>query len=1042
MITRPARPWPLFALSLATLVSLALPTPIPAQQSDTGLFQEMRWRMIGPFRGGRTVGAAGVPTQPNVFYIGVNNGGVWKTTDFGRTWAPIFDDQPTGSIGDVAVAPSDPNVVYVGTGEGIQRPDLATGMGMFRSSDAGKTWKYLGLSDAQQIGSVAVDPINPNRVFVAVLGHPYGPNAERGVFRSLNGGETWEKVLYHDENTGAIQVVIDPSNPQVIYADLWAGRYAPWEAGPFNGPGSGLYKSTDGGTTWHPLTKGLPTIAEGLGRIGVSIARSEPNRLYANVDAETAHGGTYRSDDGGESWSRVNSEGRVWGRGMDFAEVEVDPKNADIIYVANTSTYKSIDGGKTFHAIKGAPGGDDYHRIWINPNNPEIILIASDQGATISVNAGQTWSSWYNQPTAQFYHVVTDNQFPYWVCGGQQESGSACVRSRGDHGAISFRDWYPVGVEEYGYVAPDPLHPNLIYGGKATVFDRNTFQTQNVGPEAVRSGKYRFVRTMPIIFSPVDQRTLYLASNVLFKTTNGGHSWEVISPDLTRESPEVPKNLGAFTGLDPEKGKHRGVIYSIAPSFQTVRTIWAGTEDGLIHLTRDGGKSWKNVTPSQLVPWAKVAQLEASHFDTLSAYAAINTFRLDDLNPHVYRTHDGGKTWQEIATGLPKGAIINTVREDPVRKGLLFAGSENAVYVSFNDGDRWYPLRVNMPATSIRDLVIHENDVVVGTHGRGFWILDDITPLRQLTPEAVGREPRLFKPATGIQVRRNNNPDTPLPPEEPVGQNPPDGVLIHYFLPTDAMGTVTLEILDGNGRVVRRFASDDQADPIDEKSLAIPLYWIRPARVLPGSAGLHRFVWDLHGPAPKVGNFDYPIAANYGDTPRHPLGVAMPAGQYTVRMTLNGKSQTEPLIIKMDPRVKTPAAGLARKFSIESGVVEMLERQHAALDEVRAARKRAQQAREATGSDTQSQLEKELADFEGTSRRFGPRSSAPSLGQIGGDLAGLLDAVSGADATPTTQAEAAFANLKRALAEQLKQWTQLKAKVLKSGAPRTCSDES
>ena len=533
--------------------------------------------------------------------------------------------------------------------------------------------------------------------------------------------------------------------------------------------------------------------------------------------------------------------------------------------------YRSSDAGQTFTAIKGAPGGDDYHTIWINPEHPEIILLASDQGATITVNGGATWSSWYNQPTAQFYHVITDNRFPYWVYGGQQESGSAGVASRSDYGEITFREWHPVGVEEYGYVAPDPLNPNIIYGGKVTRFDRTTGQVQQVGP-TVRGGKYRFVRTMPLLFSPVDPHVLYLGSNVLFKTINGGRGWDIISPDLAREKYDVPPNVGVYTEEARKQATRRGVIYSIAPSHKDVNVIWAGTDDGLIHVTRDGGKIWKNVTPPSLTPWSKVSMLDASHFDDISVYAAINRFRLDDLKPHIYRTHDGGKTWKEIVSGLPD-APVNTVREDPVRKGLLYAGTELAVYVSFNDGDDWQPLQRNMPPISIRDLVIHDNDLVVGTHGRGFWILDDISPLRQINSEVAATDAHLFRPAAAYRVHWNNNPDTPLPPEEPAGQNPPDGAILYYSLKSTASTAVTLEIFDSAKNLVRRYSSDDKPDPMDP-TLNVPTYWVRPPAILAATAGMHRFVWDLRYPPPDAAAHEYPIAAIYRDTPRVSAGSA------------------------------------------------------------------------------------------------------------------------------------------------------------------------
>src|SRR3954451_17189898 len=575
-----------------SLLLLSTVSLLTAQSFNPANYAGLRWRDIGPYRGGRTVGAAGIPAQPNVFYIGVNNGGVWKTDDYGRTWRPIFDDQPTGSIGAVAVAPSDPNTVYVGSGEGLQRPDLSVGDGIYKSTDAGKTWRHLGLRDGQQIPAILVDPRNPNRLFAAVLGHPYGPNPERGVFRSTDGGESWQKVLYKDEHTGAVDLAFDPANPQTVYAVLWQARQGPWENGAFSGPNSGLFKSTDGGTSWKQLTGGLPSFAQWLGRIGIGVAPSDPARMYALVESRE-NGGLYRSEDAGASWRLVNREQRIYGRGNDFACVRADPKNKDIVYVANISTYRSTDGGQTFTAIKGAPGGDDYHTIWINPAHPEILLLASDQGATISVNGGVTWRSWYNQTTAQFYHVITDNQFPYSVSGGQQESGSVGIVSRGNDGAITFRDWHPVGAEEYAYIAPDPLHPDIIYGGRVNRYSRRTGDVKDVAPK----GKYRYLRTAPLLFSEVDPRVLFLGSEKVLKTTDGGETWSEISPDLSRDSYAIPASVASYGDAAKEQATRRGVVYSLGLSRLNVNTIWAGTDDGLIHITRDGGKNWKNVTP-------------------------------------------------------------------------------------------------------------------------------------------------------------------------------------------------------------------------------------------------------------------------------------------------------------------------------------------------------------------------------------------------------------------------------------------------------------
>ena len=882
------------------------------QQVDSRFTDGLRWRMIGPHRAGRTVGVTGVPSQPSVFYIGVNNGGVWKTNDYGHTWNPIFDSESTGSVGDVVVAPSNPNVIYVGSGEGIQRPDLSVGNGLYKSTDAGKTWTNMGLQDAQQIGGITVDPKNENKIFVAALGHPYGPNKERGVYRSLDGGKTLEQVFYINENTGAIQVTIDPNNSNIVYADIWAARQGPWENGAWNGEESGLIKSEDGGTTWRKLTKGLPTTKEhGLGRIGFTIAPSNSKRMFATVDAEK-NGGIYRSDDAGESWYMLTGDERFWGRGSDFAEVKVDPKNEDVVYSANVVMWKSTDGGKNWTGIKGAPGGDDYHRIWINPNDTKIMAIGLDQGGIVTVNGGETWSSWYNQATAQFYHVSTDNSFPYNVYGGQQESGSVGIASRSNDGNITFREWHPVGVEEYGYVAVDPLDQNIIYGGKITKYDKRTGQVQNISPEPVRNGKVRFIRTAPVLFSPIDPKMLYFAGNVVFKTNNGGQSWQTISPDLTRETYDIPASVGVFTSENMKTMPRRGVVYSLAPSYKDVNTIWAGTDDGLIHITMDGGQHWKNITPTELTSWSKVSQIDASHFDNLTAYVAVNRIRCDDQAPYIYKTTDGGKSWKKIVAGLPNEPI-NTVREDAVKKGLLFAGSENAVYVSFDAGDHWQTLRLNMPATSIRDLVIKDDDIVIGTHGRSFWILDNITPLRQVQSATAVHDVVMFKPQKAMRIRWNMNTDTPLPPEEPAGKNPPDGAAIDIALKTEIKTPLVLEILDQNNKLVRKISSTDTSYAIPP--LNIPLYWVRPQQMLSSKAGGQRFLWDMRY-EPLNEPVSYPMTAVKNNTAPEPTAPWVMPGRYKIKLTANGQTTEQSLEIVMDPRVKTSVKDLQRQHDL------------------------------------------------------------------------------------------------------------------------------
>ena len=1015
-----------FAASAVFSIFPLVPTAL-AQQFPENLYQEMRWRMIGPGRGGRTVAVTGVPGQPNVYYFGAVNGGVWKSTDYGRTWNSIFDAEPTGSVGAIAVAPSDPNIIYVGSGEGLQRPDLSVGNGMYKSTDAGATWTQLGLDDAQQIASIIVDPHDPNRLFVAVLGHPYGPNETRGVFRSTDGGATWQKVLYKDENTGAVQVAFDPADSKIIYAVLWSARQGPWEYGnAYLGEGSGLFGSTDGGSTWHAIGSGLPILAhaQGLGRIGIGIAPSKPSRVYALVQARPQFGGVYRSDDAGVTFTRVNSQSRVYERGDDFAGITVDPKNPDVVYSANTSTYKSTDGGLNFVPWKGAPGGDDYHTVWINPDNPRIIFLGLDQGATITVNGGQTWSSWYNQPTAQFYHVITDDRFPYWVYGGQQESGSIGISSRGNDGEITFREWHPVGAEEYAYIAPDPLNPDIIFGAgtnNVTKFDWVTGQVQKVSPIPMPSSQYRVDRTQPLIFSPVDPHTLYYGANVLFKTTNGGESWQKISPDLARERDGVPANLGNFAKGDPRAALQRGVIYSIGPSSRDVNLIWVGTDDGYIWVTRDGGKNWRNVTPPALTPWSKVTQIVASHYDNNTSFASVSRFRIDDLKPYIYRTDDGGAHWQLITNGIPDDAPVDTVREDPVRKNLLFAGTENAVWVSFDAGDHWQSLQLNLPHTSMRDLWIHDNDLIVGTHGRSFWILDDITPLRQIADSIAKSSAYLFEPEVAYRMRRNTNTDTPLPPEVPSGQNPPDGAILDYYLASASSDPVTLAIYDHAGKLVRSYSSADKPDVTEDelqKTLTVPIYWIRMPKILSAAAGMHRFVWDLHYPAPESLGHEYPISAIFHDTPRLPLGPRALPGDYTAKLTVGGKTYSQNFTLKMDPRVHAAPGALEQMFRTEQDLAAAMNETYDALDQIKKFRDGLKdRIASATPADAQKlqALDQQAAALAGAGGGRGPFASAggtDNFARLHGEIAQLYGLVDSADAAPTAAQYAAWRGLK------------------------------
>jgi photosystem II stability/assembly factor-like uncharacterized protein len=899
--------------ALVLVLMMAVGGSVFAQRFSPDLFKSLHWRSIGPFRGGRTRAVAGVPSQPNVFYIAQVNGGVWKTDDYGRTWTPIFDDQPTGSVGCLAVAPSDPNIIYAGSGEGLQRPDLSVGDGIYKSTDAGRTWTHLGLRDGQQIPQIAIDPRDPNRILVAVAGHPYGPNTERGIFRSTDGGQTFDRVLFKDDNVGGADVLLDPKNPDTAYAALWEARQGPWENAAWNGSGGGVFKSTDNGKTWRQLSGGLP---DGIIQANLAIAPNSNNRLFASI---ALPGGLviYRSDDGGQTWVKITTDPRPAGRigGGDLAVLRVDPKNPEVVYSASVVAWKSIDGGKTWTAFRGAPGGDDYQNVWISPSNSDVVLLGSDQGAIITVNGGKSWSSWYNQPTAQLYHVNADNAFPYRLCSGQQESGSACVASRGNDGEITFREWHPVAAEEYGYVTPDPLDPDIVYGGKLTRYDRRTGQAQNIMPKPFRSADFRAVRTQPVIFSPVDPHVLFFSSNTLWKTKDGGRNWDQISPDLTRKTFEVPETVGKFKSQPSAQPTQRGVIYAVAPSPLDLNLIWAGTDDGLIHRTTDGGAHWNDVTPKQLKPWQKISILDAGHFDRNTSYAAVNTLRLDDLRPHIYRTHDAGANWTEVTNGIPDNENTDVVREDPERKGLLFAGTERAVYVSFDDGDHWQSLRLNMGASSIRDLIIKGDDLCVATHGRGFWILDNITPLRQLQASIAKAPAVLFRPQTALRVRWNTNSDTPIPPDEAAGENPPDGAMIDYYVGTVGSAPVTLEIKDEAGQVVRRYSSADPL-PTPDPALSIPPYWVRPPQKLDAAPGLHRFLWDMHyAPIPGL-EAEYPIAAVYRNTAPDPTSPWAMPGKYTVVLTVGDKSYQQPLTIQMDPRVKTSNADLAEQFKL------------------------------------------------------------------------------------------------------------------------------
>ncbi|MGA6959028.1 MAG: hypothetical protein WBY38_06455 [Candidatus Acidiferrales bacterium] len=1020
------------------VVFLFLLTALPcfAQRSSAPSFPEVHWRMIGPFRGGRIVPVTGVPGKPNEYLIGAVGGGVWRTTNGGNTWEPIFDAEPIASIGAIAVAPSDPQIIYVGTGESDMRSDISYGDGVYKSSDGGATWRNIGLRDSQNVGRILVDPRDPNIVIVAALGHAFGPNAERGVYRSTDGGATWTKVLAKNDDTGAIDLCWDPANTSVVYAAMWQTRRPPWNVyAPSNGPGSGLYKSTDSGVTWTQITgHGFPS--EGLGRIGIAIAPgTNGKRIYTVVDAH--NGGIYRSDDAGENWRCVTADRRVWQRGWYFGGITVDPRNPDVVYVMDTAIYRSTDGGQRFAAIKAAPGGDDYHSLWIAPDDPQRMILGSDQGAAISVDGAATWSSWYNQPTAQFYHVITDDRFPYRVYGSQQDSGTAAVSSRSDYGQITFRDWSPVGGEESGYIVVDRSDNDFVYGGgpfgALRRFNWTTGQSFDISPGAMRvdNERLRFTWTSPLVDSPQNPHVRYLGAQVVLRSSDRGQSWQAISPDLTVKSggAAAAGASNAASNGTPKKEEPRGVVYTIAPSPLQAGEIWAGTDNGLIQLTRDDGAHWSNVTPPDVAEWSQISLIEASPHDAGVAYAAVDRHQVDDFSPYIYRTRDGGKTWQKIVADLPAGAYVHAVREDIQRKGLLFAGTELGVFVSFDDGDHWQPLQNNLPVSSIRDLVIHGDDLVVATHGRSFWILDDIAALREWTDTIAAQQAYLFHPARAMRMRRSENRDTPLPLETPVGENPPAGAIFEYFLKSPASGEVILEIHDQQDNLLRRYSSEDQPPEIQEAP-EIQKEWLPRFSPLPKSAGMHRFVWDLRYAPPAAMRHEYSMAAIIeAGTVAEPLGPLALPGEYEVQLKVGGETYKSTFAVEMDPRVKVSREDLVRQLELEQKIAAALAQSADTAQAIAKLRKQleALQANLSAKPEAKALLQSVTAlDQRAQTVQGNPEAEYPQMpgGLIGvnGSLGALGVEVGSGDSAPTATSLKVFEDSSKQLDELQTQW--------------------
>lgn len=1031
------------------IVLLALLTLVPsgyAQQMDPSLFSGMRWRQIGPFRAGRVSAVAGVAGNPAVYYMGTPGGGIWETTDAGMVWKPISDHQiGVASIGAMELAPSNSNIIYAGTGDVSDVGSAVNqGDGMYKSTDAGKSWQHIGLDDTRHIGAIWIDPKNPDTVLVAALGHTYAQNDERGVFKTVDGGRTWRKVLFKDSETGAIDLSFAPDNPQIGFAALWHHYVKPDDPRALLGAsdGAGIYKTTDEGETWNPVAgRGLPT--DKLGRIGVAVAPGG-QRVFAIIAAQDG-GGLYRSDDGGNNWMKITSDPRVTGSGY-FSKVYLDPRNPNIVYVMQTSMYRSTDGGQTFVSYKGAPGGDDNHVLWIDPTNSDWMIMGSDQGATISLDGGKSWSSWYNQPTGQIYHLSTDTRWPFWVYGTQQDSGSVGTSSRGDYGKVTMLDWDPVGGYEFGYILPDPSDPNIIFAGgpgRGVVrIDRTNRQVRTVSANVSRDADYRLAMNPPLAFSPQDPHLLYEGTQFVLQTKNDGVRWQVISPDLTqRPAPANPPPPSPTAAPATPPAPNRNAINTLALSPVKAGVIWAGTTNGLIQLTQDGGRTWDNVSPQELTEWSLVSLIEASPFDAATAYAAVDNFVTNDFAPHIFRTRDSGKTWQEVDAGIPNGSFVRAVREDPMRRGLLYAGTENGAFVSFDDGDHWQSLQLNLPVVSVRDLKIQDNDLVAATYGRAFWILDDVTPLRQISAEVAAASAHLFQPEAAIRVRENANQDTPFPPEMPAGDNPPTGAVINYFLKSAPAGDISLAIYDSLGSLVRQFSSAP-LPASTEPPPNVPDYWLERLEPLAKSAGMRRFVWDLRYAPPESLRHNYSISATYGDTPADPRGALVLPGKYEVRLTVNGQTFRQPLEVRPDPRVGTTQEDLAQEFQLDQKLVTATTASYEAYHRVADLRtaiadreKSMEHNDQATAALAAAKdLDGKATAIEGEqgARFFGQGKPKPSFALLNGEFGGLATLVDSADAAPTSGMKIAFDDYCGDLNTALGQWNGLVNQDLQS----------
>jgi photosystem II stability/assembly factor-like uncharacterized protein len=938
------------------LLNLLATSGSQAAVSETD-YAGLHWRLVGPFRGGWATAVAGHPDELTTFYFGSADGGVWKTDDAGSTWRPLFEQQGSASIGALAIAPANPDVIWVGTGQIQQRWDIVAGDGVYRSTDAGESWQHVGLDDTRHIGDLWVDPANADVALVAALGHVFGPNQQRGLFRTQDGGETWDQVLYLDDTTGAADIASAQDVPETLYASMWQVQRHPWldYFQPPVGGNSGIYRSIDGGKSW--LAVGGAGLPEGpLGRIELAVAPgTKAQRIWASVEAVEG-GGVYRSQDGGNHWKLVNDDSSLVGSYMGW--LTADPQDANTVWAGGQPLRRSTDGGETFIIVKSAPGGDDYHALWIDPKNTRRMITGADQGAVVTFNGGKTWSSWFNQPTGQFYRVAVDNDFPYRIYSGQQDSGTVSIASRSDYGRISFRDWNPIGADERDGDVPDPQDSNIVYGaglgGRITRWDARTAQAQNVSPwpvssyaENPREVQYRFDWITPLAISPVPPYAMYTAAQVVFRSTDSGQSWDTISPDLSGVDADA-EGCTENTPVDQATACGYGTVFAIAPSPLKDGLLWVGTNNGLVYMTPDGGGQWRDVTPEGLEDWSKIGMIDASAIDPDTAYVSIDRHRMDDYNPIAYVTHDAGKNWREIGHGLPAGTYIKVVREDPAQKGLLYAGTNRGVHVSFDDGENWQSLQLDLPTTGVNDLLVHEDDLVIATQGRALWVLDSLAPLRHLAASPLVDAPEFVSPEPAVRLRFNQNKDTPLPPEEPTGENPPAGAVLDYLIPADYSGPVRLEILAEDGRVIRSFDSET-VPTLAKARVYMADIWLGEPQALPVGPGHHRFVWNMRYEPPRTLESMYSIAAVPGKpTPILPEGAFVLPGNYSVKMTAGDRTVTRPLQITLDPRVQVSEEELASLLEFQQQVAVVLEQaveQAVELDEeINAANEEAQSA--------------------------------------------------------------------------------------------------